>query len=398
MSMKRLPLLAALLAASAPLLAQRGPVVTARDDAPVAPTAEDAAAARESVGGADEDDGRAEGRFYLGVGGGAMRLHNTTHPKPGSNLRGVQPYVVLRLGYDFADSPWSLEGFGMLGRATKTSGSGSRTILGLGAEALWHFDRYARFDPFLAGGLAYYGATSAPVWQDGKEDHLFAQAGVGAFWHLTENLSLRGDLRWHVALADDFIHFTSADVGLTWFFGGAGDGSADALEPLAPVAEIEPGAKRYDETSAHAAKLRDVTPVGSGDQMRLELRVGFAKDTAIVSPSEMPVLDELTRIVLGALEANPQARVEIHGHADRQHGSDHAYNQELSEARARSVMNHLAQNGVPPARMAVYGHSFDQPRDPVDLDKGTPTNRRVEVLIRGVDAATRERLRAAQAR
>ena len=134
------------------------------------------------------------------------------------------------------------------------------------------------------------------------------------------------------------------------------------------------------------------------DQMRLELRVGFAKDTAIVSPSEMPVLDELTRIVLGALEANPQARVEIHGHADRQHGSDHAYNQELSEARARSVMNHLAQNGVPPARMVAYGHSFDQPRDPVDLDKGTPTNRRVEVLIRGVDAATRERLRAAQAR
>ncbi len=398
--MKPLALLAAVLAVSTPTLAQRGPVVTARDDAPVAPTAEDAAA-RGAAPAAEEDDGRSEGRFYLGLGAGAMRLHNATHPKPGSNLRGVQPYVVLRLGYDFADSPLSLEGFGMIGRGTKTASGahGGRTILGLGAEALWHFDRYARFDPFLAGGLAYYGATSAPIWQDGKEAHLFAQAGLGAFWHLTERLSLRGDLRWHVALDDDFLHFTTADLGLVWFCGGPGDdGGAAGLEPLAPVAEIEPGAKRYDEASAHAAKLRDVTPAGSADQMRLELRVGFAKDTAIVSPAELPVLDELTRIVLGALEANPQARVELHGHADRQHGSDHAYNQELSEARARSVMNHLAQNGVAPGRMAAYGHSYDQPLDPVDLERGTPSNRRVEILIRGVDAATRERLRAAPTR
>lgn len=393
--MKRLLGVAAALAASVPVFAQQGPVVTARDDAPVAPTAEDAQS--EAAAEAMADDGREAGRFYLGGGVGAMRVHRTGHPKPGSDLRGVQPYVVLRLGYDFADSPLAIEGFGMLGRAGRRAqgAGGSRALLGLGVEALWHFDRYARFDPFLAGGFAYYGSTNTPVWQDGKEDHLFAQAGVGTFWHFSEQVSLRGDLRWHVALADDFMHFTTADVGLVWYPGGSGETSADTVAPLAePGAPIEPGAQQYDAASRHAEKLRDVTPVGAGDAMHLELRVGFAKDTAIIRPSELPVMDELTRIVRGALEANPQATVTLHGHADRQRGSDHAYNQRLSEDRAKSVLTYLAQNGVPAARMTAVGHSFDQPRDPVDLEHGTPSNRRVEIVIQGVDAATRDRLRA----
>ena len=152
--MKRLLGVAAALAASVPVFAQQGPVVTARDDAPVAPTAEDAQS--EAAAEAMADDGREAGRFYLGGGVGAMRVHRTGHPKPGSDLRGVQPYVVLRLGYDFADSPLAIEGFGMLGRAGRRAqgAGGSRALLGLGVEALWHFDRYARFDPFLAGGFA----------------------------------------------------------------------------------------------------------------------------------------------------------------------------------------------------------------------------------------------------
>ena len=95
-----------------------------------------------------------------------------------------------------------------------------------------------------------------------------------------------------------------------------------------------------------------------------------------------------------AFEANPEAYVSIDGHADRTHGSDHAYNQKLSEARAKSVMTYLSSNGIPAERMKAAGHSFDQPKDPVDLDKGTPSNRRTEVVIRGVDEATRAKIRA----
>lgn len=354
-----------------------GPVVTERDDRPVERTSED----------------EGEGRFYLGLGVGAMRLHRAASPKPGSALRGVQPYVILRAGYDFADSPWSVEGFGSLGRANNAKGAGTQTLFGVGLEGLFHFDRYAKFDPFLAAGLSYYGASSAPLWQDGERSHLFAQAGVGAFWHFSERLSLRGDIRYHVGLTDDFLSFTTADVSLVGFFGGGEGSSADGVAPIAEAVEIEPGAQAYDEASAHSDKLVDVTPVGSESAMHLELRVQYAKDTAIIEPTEYPALDELLRIIQAALAANPEVYVTIDGHADRQYGSDHAYNQRLSEDRAKSVRTYLASNGIAESKMKVAGHSFDQPKDPVNLKDGTPSNRRTEIVIRGVDEATREQIR-----
>ncbi len=359
--------------------APRGPVVTEEDNRPVAAS--------------DEDEG--EGRVYIGAGVGGMRVHRSNQPKPGSALRSVQPYVILRLGYDFADSPWSLEGFGALGKTRTAKGANAATShFGVGAEALYHFDRYAVIDPFLAGGLSFYGGDDAPMWQDTQRSHLFAQAGVGAFWHLTENFSLRGDVRYHVGLTNDFISFTTADISLVCFLGGESESSADTLQPLAEETKaIEAGAIAYGETSALGDKLKDVTPEGSVDEMKLELHIQYAKDTAIIQPSDYPALDELHRIISAAIEANPDVYVTIDGHADRQHGSDHAYNQRLSEARAKSVLTYLSHNGIPENKMKSAGHSFDMPKDPVNLDDGTPTNRRTEIVIRGVDEATRAKIR-----
>ena len=56
----------------------------------------------------------------------------------------------------------------------------------------------------------------------------------------------------------------------------------------------------------------------------------------------------------------------------------------------------VSTNGIPANRMKAAGHSFDQPKDPVNLDEGTPSNRRTEVVIRGVDEATRAKIRAAK--
>lgn len=378
--MKQVWTLAAALSVAGAVVAQepqktKGPVVTARDDAPVAVTEED----------------KGEGRWYTELGVGGARLHRAARPAPGSNLRGVQPYVILRLGHDFADSPWSAEISGMLGRTNTKGGKGSSSLFGVGGEALYHFDRYARFDPFLAAGLGVYGGGHGPVWQNGDDTNLFVQAGIGANWHLSENLSLRGDLRYHVALEHSYMAFTSADIGLTYTFGGGEEASAEALMPVGP---LEPGAQAYDDASKHTAILKDVTPIGSEDKMMLELRVQYAKDTALIEPSNYPALDELTRIIRAAIAANPNVYVTIDGHADRQHGSDHAYNQHLSEDRAKSVLTYISANGVPVSKMKAAGHSFDQPKDPVDLDKGTPSNRRTEVVIHGVDEATRAKIRA----
>jgi len=357
----------------------RGPVVTERDDAPVAAS--------------QEDEG--EGRFYVEGAVGGMRLHRPARPEPGSRLRGVSPAVVLRLGYDFADSPWSLEGFGTAAFArSNKAGAGRNTILGGGAEALWHFDRYAKFDPFLAVGAGVYGGGrrhQGGVWQNGHNTTAAVQAGVGAYYHLDEHCSLRGDIRYHVAVDfDDFVSFTTADIGLAYAFGG----DDRPMETVAPLAgPLEPGAQAYDDASAHADILKDVTPEGVTDKMMLELHVQYAKDTALIEPSNYPALDELTRMIRAAIEANPEVYVTIDGHADQQYGSDHQYNQELSEARAKSVLTYISANGVPASKMKAAGHSFDQPKDPVNLQDGTPSNRRTEVVIHGVDEATRQKIR-----
>jgi outer membrane protein OmpA-like peptidoglycan-associated protein/opacity protein-like surface antigen len=383
--MKQLWLLATALGFAGLLTAQdaapKGPVVVATDDRPVAAS--------------DEDEGN-EGRFYIGAGIGGMRIHRTASPRPGSNVRGMQPYLLMRVGYDFADSPWSVEGYGMYGWQRESAKVNQQNILGLGAEALYHFDRYAKFDPYLAAGLGYVLFSGDREWQDDKASHVFAQAGVGAFWHINEDRSLRGDIRYHVAVAGDFISYTSADVGLIYHLGGNSDCAADTVAPLAETTTIEADARAYDEASEHSATLRDVTPEGSVDEMKLELHLQYAKDTSIIEPANYPALDELLRIMTKAFEINPEAYVTIDGHADRTHGSDHAYNQQLSEARAKSVMTYLSSNGIPAERMKAAGHSFVQPKDPVDLDKGTPSNRRTEVVIRGVDEATRAKIRAAK--
>lgn len=356
-----------------------------------APTVVDADTA--PVAASQEDE--SEGGFYMNVGVGGMRLHNASSHS-GSNLRGVQEYLVLRLGWDFEDSPFGVELSGMLAPDMNRASYGStRTAgYGLGLEGLYHLnDRYAAFDPFAAVGVGIYGVDE--MWQNGDSDLPVVQAGLGFNYHFSENFSFRMDARYHVAIAGEYMAFTTLDAGLTWYLGGVNNEGADALEPLveeeAPAAEpvkVEEGAEAFND-----AQLLDVTPEGADDTMHFELRVQFTKDSAIIDPSDYQYLDTLVEAVKEALAANPDVYVTIDGHADRQHGSDYNYNLNLSKNRARSVAVYMNQAGIPMEKMQTAGHSFDKPLDPVNLDEGTPSNRRTEVVIRGVSAETRAKIR-----
>jgi OmpA-OmpF porin, OOP family len=68
-------------------------------------------------------------------------------------------------------------------------------------------------------------------------------------------------------------------------------------------------------------------------------------------------------------------------HADytvRADGTD-AYNQTLSEARAKSVMTWLTQHGVAAARMTSKGYGKTMPVADNATDEGRIKNRRVEI-------------------
>jgi outer membrane protein OmpA-like peptidoglycan-associated protein len=85
--------------------------------------------------------------------------------------------------------------------------------------------------------------------------------------------------------------------------------------------------------------------------------------------------------ILGVMQKNAALKIEIQGHTDNVGGD--AYNQTLSEARAKSVVNWLTRNGVPEARLTFKGYGKTQPVATNDTDEGRTKNRRVEVARPG---------------
>lgn len=90
-----------------------------------------------------------------------------------------------------------------------------------------------------------------------------------------------------------------------------------------------------------------------------------------------PASDGILTQVATMMTANPSLNVEVQGHTDNV-GTD-AYNQTLSEARARSVMTWLTQHGVAAGRMTAKGYGKTQPVADNNSDEGRMKNRRVEI-------------------
>jgi outer membrane protein OmpA-like peptidoglycan-associated protein len=94
-----------------------------------------------------------------------------------------------------------------------------------------------------------------------------------------------------------------------------------------------------------------------------------------------PAARERLAKVAGILLAYPDLRVEIDGHTDSV-GSE-AYNQQLSERRAASVRDYLAQQGIPIAALVSQGFGKNQPIASNASAAGRQQNRRVELIVSG---------------
>lgn len=107
------------------------------------------------------------------------------------------------------------------------------------------------------------------------------------------------------------------------------------------------------------------------------LSVYFDSDRASLKIGAVAQLQRFAAAVRGDSSLE---RVEVHGYSDDT-GSP-VLNQRLSEARARSVQNILAQNGVPLDRVHVMHHGAESPIASNQTAEGKQLNRRVEVLVR----------------
>ncbi len=87
---------------------------------------------------------------------------------------------------------------------------------------------------------------------------------------------------------------------------------------------------------------------------------------------------ELDRLIL-FLQTNAFVKIEIGGHTDNV--GTKAYNQKLSEDRAKSVYSYLTDHGVVKDRLSFKGYDFTQPVATNETDDGRAQNRRTEFKI-----------------
>src|SRR5262249_6827003 len=85
--------------------------------------------------------------------------------------------------------------------------------------------------------------------------------------------------------------------------------------------------------------------------------------------------------ISGILLAHPGLTLQIEGHTDSVGGDD--FNQQLSERRADSVRDFLAENGVPASSIAAPGCGKTHPATRKDGPDGRQRTRRVELVVNG---------------
>lgn len=121
----------------------------------------------------------------------------------------------------------------------------------------------------------------------------------------------------------------------------------------------------------------DVTETDNGAAILVNLPDGVTFDVASYSlkPTFRTTLDQ----VADSLVKYPNSLIDVYGHTDST-GSD-AYNQTLSENRARTVAGYLQSRGVPAARIRSQGFGETMPVADNTTEAGRTKNRRVEIKI-----------------
>ncbi len=131
------------------------------------------------------------------------------------------------------------------------------------------------------------------------------------------------------------------------------------------------------EQALRAAIGSDVGIVNTGSQLIVSLpeAITFATDSAVIKSTVLNDLDKLA----ASMNQYPNTRIRVVGHTDNT--GTVAYNQALSEQRARAVRGILTSDGVKPGRIVAIGAGETQPVASNGTAEGRQKNRRVEIFI-----------------
>lgn len=280
------------------------------------------------------------------------------------------------------------------------------SMYGLSAVGRYHFkDEGEAWWPYVALGVGaqrhedeYSAGVRGPV--DRRDTNLLAsfagglQADYPRFAMRTE-LGVRFDMDDDTPGPHDNFKDIVAGVTLIYKFGAASEPLRESEPEVAPgpAAPAPTGCADRDADGDGVNDCEDkcsdskpgqaVGADGCPVPLTLDLRgVNFDFDRSELRPDAIGILDEAVSI----LAKYPDLKVEVAGHTDAK-GSD-AYNQSLSERRARAVYDYLASKGIATTRLAGpngYGESRpiapNDNADGSDNPDGRAKNRRTELNV-----------------
>ncbi|MCL2178077.1 MAG: OmpA family protein [Proteobacteria bacterium] len=137
------------------------------------------------------------------------------------------------------------------------------------------------------------------------------------------------------------------------------------LEPGIPELDGCPPPPEEDEVSLESDRIR----------IRGTILFDTAKDT--IKPESFNLLDNVVELLNRYPEVGP---ISVEGHTDNV--GSRPYNLDLSNRRAKSVVDYLISHGIEPGRLQSIGYGFDRPVAPNDSALGRAKNRRTEFLFK----------------
>ncbi len=273
---------------------------------------------------------------------------------------------------------------------------------GIEMDALYHFRVGPTWNPYMRLGIGWehskqdflFGALPAVLVQGTRNNNgvtgifgLGLDRNYGRYGVRTEfGARYDGD---NNSLNSQNNHFVDllASVGVTVALGPE---PMKAVEPApAPVATCADkdsdgdGVNDCNDKCPNSPAGQTVGPDGCPVPVTIDLRgVNFDFDKSTLRPDAVAILNEAIEV----LRKYPELRVEVAGHTDSI-GTD-AYNQKLSERRAKAVYDYLTSNGIDAGRL-VGPHGYGESRpiapnttpDGKDNPEGRAQNRRTELNV-----------------
>ncbi|MHB8828831.1 MAG: outer membrane beta-barrel domain-containing protein [Syntrophales bacterium] len=302
-----------------------------------------------------------------------------------------RPLLGLRFGYNFTDH-WGIEGAGEFIRSSVDDRARTNITEGqFGSpmdrvdltfyhlDAVYHFVPEGKLNPFVVVGFG--GAHYKPVIS--TKDMAAFNVGVGAKYWLTENIALRLDIRDYVVteIMQSTYHNVGVMLGISFAFGGKAKPAPVQIakyepkpEPMPePVPEPkletkpipppppppEPKAEEKIVPMAAEPKVEEKVMVAAAEPKVIILafeEVHFDFNKSTLKPEAKMILKRNIQL----LKDNPQAKVRVAGYTSA--SGTEAYNQKLSERRAKAVQEYLIKEGVITRdRLSVIGYGETNP-------------------------------------